>query len=125
VLILFKEQFAMKMTSFGLSICAVALPALLSGCAIQEKKTEQKIENAHYTCATADGELRMLDSEKKTTAQRISAGVRSVVPITLVVGLVTGTAGVKYRIATGEYNKMIDNKIAEIKQTCPDATADI
>jgi hypothetical protein len=114
----------MKMSSFGLSVCAVALPALLGGCAIQDKKTEQKIESAHYTCATADGELRVLESEKKTTAQRISAGVRSVVPITLVVGLVTGTAGVKYRIATGDYNKMIDGKIAEIKQMCPGASAD-
>ena len=115
----------MTMRTLGLSICAVGLPALLTGCAIQEKKTEQKIESAHYSCATADGELRALESEKKTTAQRISAGVRSVVPITLVVGLVTGTAGVKYRIATGEYNKMIDGKIAEIKQNCPGANADI
>jgi hypothetical protein len=115
----------MTMRTLGLSICAVGLPALLAGCAIQEKKTEQKIESTHYSCATADGELRALESEKKTTAQRISAGVRSVVPITLVVGLVTGTAGVKYRIASGEYNKMIDAKIAEIKQNCPGANADI
>jgi hypothetical protein len=114
----------MRMTIIGSSVCAIAVPALLSGCAIQEKKTEQKIENTHYTCATADGELRVLQSEKETTAERISAGVRSVVPITLVVGLVNATAGVKYRIATGEYNKMIDSKIAEIKEMCPGATAD-
>jgi hypothetical protein len=115
----------MTMRIFGLSVCAIGLPTLLAGCAIQEKKTEQKIESTHYSCATADGEIRVLEGEKKTTAQRISAGVRSVVPITLVVGLVTGTAGVKYRIASGEYNKMIDSKIAEIKQNCPGATADI
>ena len=112
----------MTMRAFQLSVCAVALPVLLSGCAIQDKKTEQKIESTHYSCATADGELRVLEGEKKTTAQRISAGVRSVIPITLVVGLVTATAGVKYRIAIGEYNKMIDAKIAEIKQTCPGAS---
>ncbi len=114
----------MTLTTFQWSVCAVVLPALLSGCALQDKKTEQKIESAHYSCATADGELRVLKSEKETTAQRISAGVRSIIPITLVVGLVTATAGVKYRIAIGEYNKMIDSKIAEIKQMCPGATAD-
>jgi hypothetical protein len=115
----------MKTAPISLGICALGAAVLLGGCAIQDKKTEQKIETMHYTCATADGDLRVLESEKKTTAQRISAGVRSVVPITLVVGLVTGTAGVKYRIASGKYNEMIDGKIAEIKKTCPGATADV
>lgn len=113
----------MKTATFG--ICVVGLSALVSSCAIHDKKTEKQVETMHYTCATADGDLRVLDSEKKTTLQRISNGVRSVVPMTLVVGLVTGTAGVKYRIAIGDYNKMIDAKIAEIKQTCPGSSSDI
>jgi|SRR4029077_352454 hypothetical protein len=117
-----------KITTLGLSLFAICLPALLSGCVVQDKKSakaEQNLETMHYTCATADGELRVLEAEKKTTAQRVSAGVRSVVPIGLVVGLVSGTAGVKYRIATGEYNTLIDKKITEIKTTCPGANADI
>jgi hypothetical protein len=51
--------------------------------------------------------------------------VTSVVPISLVVGLVTQTAGVKYRIATGEYNDLIDKKITEIKTACPGASVDL
>jgi hypothetical protein len=47
-----------------------------------------------------------------------------VVPIGLVAGLVTGTAGTKYRIATGQYNQMLDDKIAQIKQACPNAVPD-
>jgi hypothetical protein len=116
-----------RMTTLGLSI-GIVVPALLSGCAMQDKKSaeaEKNLQTMHYTCATADGELRILDSEKKTTAQRVAAGVRSVVPISLVVGLVTQTAGVKYRIATGEYNTLIDKKIAEIKTACPGSTVDI
>jgi hypothetical protein len=112
----------MKTTTVGLSLCAIGLAALVAGCQIQDKKTAQQVKEMPVNCATADGDLRMLDSEKKSTAQRISAGVRSVVPIGLVAGVVTGTAGTKYQIATGKYNTMLDDKIAEIKQACPDAT---
>jgi hypothetical protein len=31
---------------------------------------------------------------------------------------VTGTEKEKVEVATGEYNKMIDKRIAEIKETC-------
>jgi hypothetical protein len=112
----------MKTTTVGLSLCAVGLATLAGGCAIQDKKTAERVQSMPVNCATADGDLRMLDSEKKSTMQRISSGVRSVVPIGLVAGVVTGTAGTKYQIATGKYNTMLDDKIAEIKQACPDAT---
>ena len=42
----------------------------------------------------------------------------AIVPISLVVWIVTGTEGTKLRVATGEYNKMIDERIAEIKSQC-------
>jgi hypothetical protein len=45
-------------------------------------------------------------------------GVSSIIPVGLVVGIVTGSAGTKFRVATGEYDKMIDEKIAEIKSEC-------
>ena len=32
--------------------------------------------------------------------------------------VVAGTEGTKLKVATGEYNRMIDARIAEIKQTC-------
>ena len=70
-------------------------------------------------CAAADGDLRMLEREKKTTLQRIGSGVRMVVPAGLVVGVATGTH-TKYEVATGTYNKMLDDKMAEIKQACPE-----
>jgi hypothetical protein len=111
-----------KTTAYGVSVIGLAI--LTSGCQMQDKKTEARIKDMPVNCDTAPGDLRMLDEEKKSTAQRASAGVRSVVPIGLVAGVVSGTAGVKYRIATGQYNQMIDDKIAQIKQACPNATAD-
>ena len=39
-------------------------------------------------------------------------------PIGLVAGVVSGTEGDKLKVATGEYNKQIEAKIAEIKRIC-------
>jgi hypothetical protein len=39
-------------------------------------------------------------------------------PAGLVVGLATGTEDAKMKVASGEYNDMIDKRIAEIKKHC-------
>jgi len=36
----------------------------------------------------------------------------------MVIGLITGTEETKTQVASGEYNQMIDQRIAQIKQTC-------
>ena len=97
----------------AVAIIAVLVPA----CAMQYKKTEQEMKQP-INCATAEGDLRALEAEKTNVGQQIAAGVTSIVPAGLVIGLVTGTAGAKWRVTTGEYNKMIDERIAEIKQKC-------
>ena len=38
--------------------------------------------------------------------------------LSAVLGILTGTETTKLKVATGEYNKMIDQRIAEIKATC-------
>jgi len=50
--------------------------------------------------------------------QRIAEGATSIYPAGLVLGLVTGTEGTKLKVATGDYNKQIDARIAQIKATC-------
>jgi len=60
----------------------------------------------------------VLNSEKSHVAQQIAMGVTAIYPAGALVGLVTGTEGTKLKVATGEYNEMIDQKIAEIKSTC-------
>ena len=90
-----------------------------AGCALQEKKVEKNLEHpAPINCATADGDLRVLQSEKAHVAGRIAEGVTAIYPAGLVVGLLTGTEGTKIKVATGKYNEAIDARIAEIKQTC-------
>ena len=105
-------------------VVTVALLIGLAGCA-SEYKTEGKEEAAAkkeatmpVNCKTAEGDLRMLNSEKASTAKEAQAGATAVVPIGLVAGLVTGTEGEKAQVATGEYNKALDAAIAHIKTTC-------
>jgi hypothetical protein len=99
------------------SVCLMTV-LLLAGCAMTFKKEEKAIEQQPVNCATADGDIRVLQGEKAHVAEQIALGVTAIYPAGLVIGLLTGTEGTKLRVATGEYNKMIDKKIAEIKTTC-------
>ena len=89
----------------------------VTGCAFQQKKVEKEMKQP-INCATAEGDIRALRAEKAHVAQQIAEGVTAVVPMSLVVGIVTGTEKEKIHVATGEYNKMIDKRIAEIKEHC-------
>jgi hypothetical protein len=109
-------------TKICASLCAVGLVALVGGCAEHEKKDLAAAQAMPVNCATATGDLRVLNSEKASTASKIGNGISMVAPIGLVAGLVTGTEKTKYEVTTGEYNKALDTKIAQIKAACPAAS---
>ena len=102
------------MTRIGSIVVAISL---LSACAMGFKKDEAATKQP-VNCATAQGDLRLLNGEKANLAEQIAMGVTMIYPAGLVIGLVTRTEETKYQVATGEYNKMIDARIAEIKSTC-------
>jgi hypothetical protein len=112
-----------KSNLFGAGLFAFGL-VVLSGCAMQEKKEATAAQAMPVNCAQAPGDLRVLNSEKASTASKIGNGVSMIAPIGLVEGLVTGTEKTKYEVSTGEYNKALDTKIAQIKAACPGAQAD-
>ncbi len=97
---------------------SVVLALLLSGCATKLKKEEKAAEQMPVNCATADGDIRLLRSEKAHVAEQIALGVTAIYPAGLIVGLLTGTEGTKLQVATGEYNKKLDEKIAQIQSEC-------
>jgi len=101
----------------NLAVSLLCVIALLSGCATGYKKEEAALKQP-INCSTAQGDLRSLQHEKANLAQEVAAGVTMIYPVGLVVGVVTRTEGTKYQVATGEYNKMIDARMAEIKSTC-------
>ncbi len=103
----------------GTTLALVSSAALLlSGCAMMFKEDEANAQQMPVHCATAQGDIRVLQSEKAHVVQQVAMGVTSIYPAGLVLGLLTGTEGTKIQVATGEYNTMIENKIAEIKRTC-------
>ncbi len=107
----------MKNVGMAMAVLAICSLMLFPSCAKQYKKAETEAKQP-VNCATAEADIRVLQSEKAHTAKQVEMGVSAVVPIGLVAGVVTGTEGTKIRVATGEYNKMLDAKIAEIKKEC-------
>ncbi len=95
----------------------LVLVVLLAGCASQEKKVEQQMQQP-INCATAEGDLRVLQSEKTHVGSQVAQGLGAIAPAGIVIGLVTGTEKTKLQVASGDYNRMIDQRIAQIKKTC-------
>ena len=95
--------------------------ALLAGCAVQAPAPEKQVQadlTAAIDCSTAQADINTLNSEKARTSQEIEDGAGSIIPIGAVAHLFGGSEKESLEIGTGEYNKKLDAKIAEIKQQC-------
>jgi len=97
--------------------CGFAVFALAAGCAMQEKKTMESLDQP-INCSMAEGDIRVLQSEKKNVAEQVAQGVTAIAPAGIVMGILTGTEGTKVKVAVGDYNTKIDQRIAQIKSTC-------
>lgn len=97
----------------------VLLGFVLVGCASQQKKVEEELsESPAVNCATAENDLKVLQDEKVSLVGKVGSGISMIAPVGLVVGILTGTQGTKFRVTTGKYNDMLDERITQIKQTC-------
>ena len=104
----------MKTTFVAFSICALVLGVACSPIS----KTAKEDLAQPVNCNTARGDIRVLEHEKAHVEKQVASGVTAVTPAGAVLGIVTGTEGDKLKVATGDYNRKIDRKIAEIKATC-------
>src|SRR5262249_24277669 len=100
------------------AVCGLLAVAGMTGCATEYKKTEENLNKPPINCFTAEGDIRVLQSEKANTLQQMAAGLQTIVPTSIVVGLITGTSKTSAQVESGEYNRMIDARIAEIKSVC-------
>lgn len=101
-------------------LATLALVALAAaGCTASEDVAKVQAQvSAPVNCATAEGDIRMLQSEKASVGQEIARGVTAIVPASAVVGVVSGQEKAKLEIASGDYNRMIDERIGEIRAQC-------
>ena len=100
-------------------VSALAIAVVVAACAAQYAQQEQALQQPiHINCATAEGDIRMLQQEKAHVVQQVAMGITAIAPSSLVMGLIMGTEQTKLQVATGDYNDMIDQRIADIKMTC-------
>jgi hypothetical protein len=97
--------------------CCLILAISVVACSPVSKDAKEDLTQP-VNCATAPADLRALESEKAHVGKQIESGVTAIVPVSLVVNVVTGTEKEHFKVATGKYNDMLDEKIAEIKTTC-------
>jgi hypothetical protein len=91
--------------------------ALAGGCTGKTKAGQRELKQP-VNCATAPGDIEILQKEKDSVAERVVLGVTSVTPAGAALGILTLTEDDKLEVAVGSYNKKLDDKIAEIKQEC-------
>ena len=99
------------------TVVLLGVLVLAAACSAVSKQAQQDLAKP-INCATAQGDIRVLQSEKEHLGRQIAAGVTSIVPISLVVNTATGNEKTNIQVATNEYNTMIDMKISEIRQLC-------
>jgi hypothetical protein len=94
---------------------------LIAGCSspapAPQKEVEANLAKA-VDCSTAQADINTLNGEKARTSQEIEAGAGSIIPIGAVAHMFGGSEKESLEIGTGEYNKKLDAKIAEIKKQC-------
>jgi hypothetical protein len=91
---------------------------VVAGCSSPSTKKGEADLGKAINCSTAEADIRSLRAEKAHTSQEIAAGVTSIVPIGAVAHMFEGNEGDTLKVGTGEYNKALDKKIAEIKKLC-------
>ena len=106
------------MKKIGIMVLVLCLVFSVAGYASDEKETVEEMIAHPINCATAEGDIRALEHEKAHVGKQIASGVMSIVPASMVIGIVTGTEKKRLSVATGDYNKMIDKRIADIKAQC-------
>ena len=90
-----------------------ALSLILAGCA---PMTMQDIAAVKPSCARIDKQIATLKQEKSQNNQRLLAGVQSVAPALAALNIIGGTYRTNVSIATGNWARAIDRKLAELRR---------
>lgn len=99
------------------SAITVVCVLIVAACSPISQQAQQDLAKP-IDCRTASGDIRVLQSEKANALSQIASGVTAIQPAGAVLGVASGTEGAKLEVASGEYNQMIDEKIAAIKKAC-------
>jgi hypothetical protein len=90
---------------------------LLAGCHTIPQKAKDDLAKP-IDCSTADEDIATLEKERASAGKKLGAGVNMIMPASAVVGILSGDYSDRVKVASGQYNKDIEKKIAEIKAAC-------
>ncbi|MEM8958864.1 MAG: hypothetical protein AAGC86_13755 [Pseudomonadota bacterium] len=96
----------------GIVVCSLVWALLGAQAAHAEGETTP------INCSTAEGDIRALNSEKEYARSHRLAEASAIIPAGALLGIATGTEGEKLEMLSPEYERRIDARIAEIKETC-------
>ena len=99
-------------------IPVICLTIFVAACSSPISNQAKQDLAAAVNCDTAREDIRTLESEKASVAEMAKSGVTGLAPAGAVLGLITFTEDEKLSVASGTYNRKIDEKIAEIKREC-------
>ncbi|MFA3918593.1 hypothetical protein [Ruegeria hyattellae] len=98
-----------------LLLTTTAAILLTSACSMQPLKNPS---TKPVNCATAEGDLRALNSEQKYAQSQELISATAITPAGALLGIATDTENEKLEILTGDYQNKLDTRIAEIKAKC-------
>jgi len=98
---------------FGLVMLCLAF----SSCKSISQEAKQDLAKP-VDCSTANQDIAALQSEKTSVERQILDGATMVTPVGLALTLLEGDINDKGEVASGDYNQLITDKIAKIKEQC-------
>lgn len=110
----------MKKTRHALALhtALVISFALAGGSSASAQDTAQEIMEQPINCDHAQGDLRVLEGEKSYAIKSIAEGIFSITPTGMLIGALTKSGHKGGEVDAKEYEKHVDERIAEIKKTC-------
>lgn len=98
------------------SVCLLLVGAavVLSACAAPMRMRD--IEAVSANCGNVSHQIKKLEEEKAKNDNRLLAGIQSVAPAGIAFNIIRGTFGRNVMIATGEWAKAIDVKLAQLRR---------
>ena len=103
----------------------ILLIAILSlgGCASAVGRHQQL--QAHLSspvnCLSADNDIAQLENEKASSGEKFLNGLASLLPSSALLNIVTGEYVSRVAIASGKFNRSVEERISDIEESCDGA----
>ena len=99
-------------------LAALIAIATFAGCTSQVQQERSDLLAQPINCATAADDIAALYGVIPGSGERLSSGVRLVLPASLVAGAATGQLGTRSDVVSGTTEDQIRARIAEIDAEC-------